>query len=141
MRGDYKILNENITPAEPAVGLFDRIILAIKREKEIRQTRSLLFSFLSLLIVSFGAMPFSFIFFVEEWRASGIGYFISTSTSVAMSNMGVFINLWQDFFMSILEALPVFGVIIFAVNIALVLFTVRLFLYKKGLLLKFIYGR
>jgi len=141
MRGDYKILNENITPAEPAAGLFDRIILAIKREKEIRQTRSLLFSFLSLLIVSFGAMPFSFIFFVEEWRASGIGYFISTSTSVAMSNMGVFINLWQDFFMSILEALPVFGVIIFVVNIALVLFTVRLFLYKKGLLLKFIYGR
>jgi len=41
MRKDYEKLFANLEAPEPPAGLFNRIILAIKREQELRRTRRL----------------------------------------------------------------------------------------------------
>lgn len=123
----------NIHP-EPSAGLFDRIIAAITQEKELRKTRKLSCFFLAMLIVSLGAMPFSLPLFVGALKHSGSAYFIST----VLGNMRLFLTLWPDFSLSILESLPLAAITLFALNVALLLFSVRLFLHKKGLLLKYL---
>jgi len=133
MHKDYIQINSKNNPEVPS-GLFDKIILAIKREKELRQGRRLLFIFAGLLFVSLGAIPFSWALLANEWEASGVFYFIS----VATSNLGIFAAFWQDFSISILESLPVVGILVFTINIALLLFAIRLFLYKKNLLFKYL---
>jgi len=132
-----KNISQQITqcsPAEPSAGLFDRIICAIATEKEFRQTRKLLAMFTLLLVVSVIALPFSASLFAGQWRASGTPYFIGT----AMENTGMFFDLWQDFTLSILESLPVMPIILLMLNIALLLFSIKLFLHKKGILFKFL---
>ena len=121
-------------PAKPSAGLFDRIILAIQREKELRQGKKILTSFVFLLFFSCATIPFSFILFTQQWQKSEIFYFIYT----ALENLRVFFSLWQDFLLSIVEALPITGTILFAINLALFVFTIRLFLHKKNLLFKYL---
>jgi len=130
MRQDFEKLFSHLTPAEPPAGLFDRIILAIKREQELQQTKRLLFGFLFLLVASFIATPFSWTILINQIESSGISYFIST----ALSDFGVFIALWQDFSLAILESLPITGMIAFAICLGMSIFTLRLFLYRKRLL-------
>jgi hypothetical protein len=137
MRKDYEKLFKYLTPPEPPAGLFDRIILAIKREQELQQTKRLLFGFFSLLIISFISTPFSWTLLINQIESSGILYFIST----AVSDFGVFLTLWKDFGLAILESMPIMGIAVFAVNMILVLFTVRLFLYRKRLLLAYLIRR
>jgi len=124
MRKDY----ENLP------GLFDRIIAAIKREQDLQHTRKLLLGFFILLIISVVATPLSLIMFVKQIENSGIAYFIST----AISDFKTFLVLWQDFGLAILESLPIMGMAAFAISIGIALFTLRLFLYKKRLLLKYL---
>lgn len=130
MKKDFEKLFSHIRPAEPPAGLFDRIILAIKREQELRQSRKLLFVFLSLLIISSAAVPFSWNLLINQIKSSGIFYFIST----AAGNFNVSLNLWQDFSLAILESLPVTGFVIFGISLGMLIFTLRLFLYRKKLL-------
>jgi hypothetical protein len=78
---------------EPPKGLFDRIILAIKQEQELRKTKRLLFSFLFLLVASLVATPLSWTMLVSQVGESGILYFVSA----ALSDLGTFLALWQDF--------------------------------------------
>ncbi len=129
---------ENISssrnPAVPCVSLFDRIISAIALEKEFKQTKKILYTFIGLLVVSMAVIPFSFMFFMHQWKVSGTTYFIST----AAGNLVPFFTLWQDFVLSILESLPVMAITLLAINVAFLLFSVWLFLYKKGLLLKYL---
>jgi hypothetical protein len=134
MRKDYEKLFTHFTPSEPPKGLFDRIIAAIGREQELQQTRRLLFGFLSLLIISFVMAPFSWKLLLEQAENSGIFYFISA----AFGNFGIFLALWQDFGSAILESLPVAAMAVFTINIVLILFTVRLFLHRKKLLLSYL---
>lgn len=134
MPKDYEKLFTHLKPVEPPAGLFERIILAIKREQELQQTKRLLFGFLALLVISLVAAPFSWMIFVEQMESSGILYFIST----AISDFGTFFALWQNFGLAILESLPVIGIAVLTINMALVLFTLRLFLYKKRLLLGYL---
>ncbi len=137
MKQDYEKLFSYLKPAEPPAGLFDRIILAIKREQELQQTKRLLFSFLSLLIISFIAAPFSWTLLVNQVENSGILYFVST----AVSDFGTFLVLWQDFSFAILESLPLTGMAAFAVSLGMSIFTLRLFLYKKRLLVGYLLHR
>jgi len=130
MRKDYEGFFTHLELKEPPAGLFDRIILAIKREQELQHTRRLVFGFASLLIVSFAAIPFSWTILVSQVENSGILYFIST----AVSDFGTFFTLWQDFGLAILESLPVMGIVAFLISIGIALFTLRLFLYRKRLL-------
>jgi len=137
MRQEFEKIFLNLKPAEPPAGLFDRILLAIKREQKLQQTRRLLFGFLSLLIISFITMPFSWTLLAEQAETSGILYFISA----AVSNFGVFLTLWQSFSLAIIESLPIMAVAIFTLNMALILWTLRLFLYRKRLLLAYLIHR
>ena len=105
MRKDYEKLFSYIKPPEPAPGLFDRIILAIKREQELQHTKRLLFGFLFLLVASFVATPLSWTMLVNQTENSGILYFIST----AVSDLGTFFSLWHDFGLAIAESLADYG--------------------------------
>lgn len=131
MRKDYEELFTHLEPKEPPVGLFDRIILAIKQERELRHTKRLLFGFLSLLIVSFIATPLSGAMLVKQVGSSGISYFIS----IAISDLETFFTLWQDFSLAILESLPIGSMIVFLFSLAVSVFTLRLFLRRRRLLL------
>jgi hypothetical protein len=131
---DFEKFFSRIKPAEPPVGLFDRIILAIKREQELQHTRRLLFSFLLLLALSIITVPFSWTILVNQIENSGVSYFIST----AISDLSTFAILWQDFSLAILELLPIMGIVAFVTSLGIALFTLRLFLYKKRLLLDYL---
>jgi len=120
MRKNYK----------PSAGLFDRIILAIRREQELRNAKRLVFGFLALLLVSLVTAPFSWTLVAGQIQDSGTLQFVE----VALSNLGTFFASWQDFSLAIAESLPVMGIAIFIANIILAVFTIRLFLYKKRLL-------
>lgn len=117
-------------PADVPAGLFDRIITAINREMEMKKSRRILFSFLSLLVVSLVAVPLSWIMLVNQMQSSGVVYFIAT----AIGDLGSFAAFWKDFLLAILESLPVAGLVFFTVSLAVFVFTLRLFLYKKRLL-------
>jgi ABC-type Fe3+ transport system permease subunit len=134
MHKDYEQFFSHLEPQEPAAGLFYRIILAIKQEQELRRTKRLLFGFLFLLIASFIATPLSWTILVSQMENSGILYFVSA----AVSDFGTFLTLWQDFGLAILESLPILGIAAFAISVGLALFTLRLFLYKKRLLLGYL---
>lgn len=134
MRKDFEKPFSHLEPAEPSAGLFDRIILAIKREQELQHTRRLVFGFFSLLIISFAAIPFSWSILINQIESSGISYFIST----AVNDFGTFLALWKDFSLAILESLPLMGMIAFAVSLGIAVFTLRLFLYRKRLLLNYL---
>lgn len=135
MRKDYEKLFTHLEPPEPPAGLFDRIILAIKREQELRNTKRLAFGFLALLVVSLTASPFSWSLFASQIQDSGMLQFIE----VALSDFGVFFASWQDFSLAIAESLPVMGIAIFTINMILAVFTLRLFLYKKRLLVGYLF--
>ena len=134
MRADYEKIFQYIESQEPPEGLFNKIILAIKKEQELQHTKRLLFGFLLLLIISIISTPFSFGLLVNQIKSSGIHYFISS----AFSNFSVFITFWKEFSLAILESIPIVAVAIFILDMALVLFTLRLFLYKKRLLLNYL---
>ncbi len=134
MRKDYEKLFTYLKPAEPPAGLFERIILAIKREQELQHTKRLLFGFLFLLVVSFIATPLSWSILINQIESSGISYFIST----ALSDFGTFLPLWKDFSLAILESLPLTGMMIFVISLGISIFTLRLFLYRKRLLLGYL---
>ena len=134
MRKDYEKLFTNLEPPEPQVGLFDRILLAIKREQELRSSKRLAFGFLALLAISFIATPFSWTLFSGQMAESGVLQFIS----VAMSDLGTFLSIWPDSVVAVAESLPVTGIILLTVNMILAIFTLRLFLYKKRLLVDYL---
>jgi len=130
MRKDYEKLFTYLKSPEPPAGLFERIILAIKREEELRNSKRLVFGFLTLLIASLVLLPFSWSLLVSQTTESAVLYFVSA----ALSDIGTFLALWQNFSLAIIESLPITGIIVFVFNIILVIFTFRLFLYKKRLL-------
>jgi hypothetical protein len=134
MPKDYENFFQYIKSQEPPKGLFDKIIFAIKKEQELQHTKRLLFGFLLLLIISIISTPFSFILLINQIKSSGIHYFISS----AFSNFNVFITYWKEFSLAIIESIPIVAVAIFILDMALIIFTLRLFLYRKRLLLNYL---
>ena len=137
MRKDYEKLFTHLEPPEPPAGLFNRIIFAIRREQELHNTKRLVFGFFALLAISLTAAPFSWGLFSGQMVESGVLQFMS----IAINDLGTFFALWQDFSLAIAESFPVMGTTIFIINMILVVFTIRLFLYKRRLLLGFLLQR
>lgn len=131
---NYKKLFARLESLEPPAELFDRIIAAIRREQELRHSKKLLFGFLSLFLISLIVVPLSGKMLLNQMQSSGIYYFIS----VAFGDFSVFLVLWRDFGLAILESLPITGIIAFAMSIGIFVFTLRLFFYKKRLLLEYL---
>jgi len=134
MAKSYAAKNASV-PQCPS-GLFDNIITAIKLEKELRQTKRILAVFVSLFLISCASLPFSLTFFVEQWRKSDVSYFIW----MALENLDIFFKFRQSFLLSIAESMPIAAMVLILINLSLLLFTVRLFLYKNGLLIKYLTG-
>ena len=134
MRKDYEKLFAHLEPPEPPAGLFDRIIIAIKHEQELRNTKRLVFGFLTLLVISFSAAPFSWELFTNQILDSGMIQFIE----IAFSDSNALFASWQEFSLAIAESLPIIGIAIFTVNMILAVFTIRLFLYKKRVLVGYL---
>jgi len=133
MRKDEQVFT-NIKPQEPPAGLFDRIILAIKREESLQQKRKILFSFILLLIISIIATPLSWIVLENQIKSSGIYYFVSA----AITDFGTFLTMWREFSLAILESIPFMAIIAFGISLGIAIFTLRLFLYKKRLLIHYL---
>ena len=133
MRKDYEKLFTHLEPPEPPAGLFDRIILAIYRERELQNTRRIAFSFLALLVISFASAPFSWAYFSGQMADSGILEFIS----LTISDSGMLLALWPDMFLAIAESLPIAALSALTINMILTIFTLRLFLHKKRLLAEY----
>jgi hypothetical protein len=133
-RKNFERLFSYLEPPEPPTGLFDRIIFAIKREQELQNTKKLTFGFLVLLVVSLAAAPFSWTLFTSQMQNSGILQFIEA----ALNDIGIFFASWREFSLAIAESLPVAGIAIFTINMILAVFTLRLFLYKKRLLVGYL---
>jgi len=122
---------------EPSAGLFNRIISAIKKEQELRHTRRLLWELVILLVVSVIATPFSLSLLVNQIQSSGVYYFVS----VAVMDFNTFLKSWQDFALAILESLPIGAILVFTISIGICLFTLRLFLHKKRLLINYLFNQ
>ncbi len=122
---------------EPPCYLFEKIIFKIKKEDNCRRSRKLFFTFFSLLIISFFSLSLSSYLLVNQIKASGIFYFLST----ALTNLKTSLIFWQDFTLAILETLPIVGILFFAISAGITLSTLRFFLYKRRLLFKFFFLR
>ena len=134
VRKDYEKLFTHIDPPEPPAGLLDKILLAIKREQELRNSKRLAFGFLALLAISLTAAPFSWSFFTGQMSESGVLQFMS----IAINDLGIFLALWPDSFLAVAESLPVMSMTLLTINMILAVFTLRLFLYKKRLLVGYL---
>jgi len=121
---------------QPPVSLLERIMLAIKAEQEKRHSKKLVYGFCFLLIISLVATPLSVIIFSQQLQSSGILYFMAT----ALSDWGALIALWPDFILAILESLPLISLTSLLISLAIACFTLRLFLYRKKLLLHYLTG-
>lgn len=132
INGADKSIKKN--PTDIPVGLFDRIIGAIKREKEFKNTKKILILFFVFLIVSCIAAPFSSLVFFHQMKNSGLMSFLSMISTDFFSVL----SSWKEFGLALLESIPIIGIIVFVLNIALALFTIRLFLRKKQFLLRYL---
>ncbi len=135
MRKDYEKLFSRLETPEPPTGIFDRILLAIKREQELNNAKRLVFGFLALLVISLTTLPFSWSFLSGQIKESGVFQFIN----VGLSDVRLLFASWQEFILAIAESLPIVSIAIFVLNMILALFTVRLFLYKKRLLVDYLF--
>jgi len=120
----------SIRPVEPPAELFGHIILAIEK----KQARKTFYVFLPVSIISLIVMPISGIILANQIQDSGILYLIST----AFGNFGAFRTFWQDFSLAFLESLPLTGMIIFLISLIISIFTLKLFFYRKKLLLNYL---
>jgi hypothetical protein len=134
MPKNYKKLFNNLKPVEPPPELFDRVILAIKREQEFQKTKRLLFGFLFLFVVSLTVTPLYWKILVTQAKNSGILYFVS----IAVYDFETFLIFWKDFSLAILEYLPIVEITFFTINLIIFLFTIHFFLSRKRLLLAYL---
>jgi len=137
MEDEYKNFFDDPQEIEPPVGLFEKIIFAIEREEQLKKTRKLFFSFLFLLVISLIVTPYSWMILINQVKSSGIIYFLST----AITDLKTIFAFWQDFLLAIVEILPLVEIMFFLISLGICLFTLRLFLYKKGLLIKYLFHR
>jgi len=121
-------------PIEPSVGLFDKIINLIQKEKEFKKSKKIFFGFLFLFVLSLGLFPFSSVTLFNQIKDSGFAYFVSS----AINDFGSFKMFFKDFILAIFSSFPVIGMLLFIINLILLLFTLKLFLYKKQYLIKYL---
>jgi len=135
MFDNYEKLFNHLRTEDVPAGLFNKIIQKIEYEKEKKHTRKTLFLFLIFFLVSVIITPLSFNIFLIQVKSSGIMYFISE----AFADLHTFAALWEDFSLAILESLPVMGLLVLCVSMGVFLFTLRLFLLKRRILIDYFF--
>lgn len=129
----YKDRDNFFWKTKVPTGLFDKILIAIKKEQELRQTKKIALGFLLLLIMALGAAPFSTALMVEQIDNSGVIYFVRTVFDDPENTFGI----WKEVILAIVESLPITAIVIFVINIIVATFTLRLFLHRKKLLIEY----
>jgi hypothetical protein len=107
MLGNYEKLFDRLDCLEPPGGLLDKVILRVSLERQPRTTKA--------RIVVFGALSlFSLAAFVPAWSElqselsqSGFLHF----ASLLFSDLHAVAVYWREFMFSLLESLPVLGVV------------------------------
>lgn len=120
------------TIINPTPNLYDRIIVAVKREQETQKPKRLLIIFFSAFIISVVITSSFLIAFIKEFNASGASYVIKT----IIADRGLFSVLWKHFFLAFVELMPVTSIFIFLLCLFATIFTLRLLVYKKYSLIK-----
>jgi len=107
---------------EPETGFLDRIMLLISKERRDRSTaRTRVFSFGLLAVLSFLAFIPAWGELQEELAETHFSQF----ASLIFSDWNVLAPYWQDFIMSLAEALPVFGILAVCASLFVLLFSLR----------------
>lgn len=123
---------DNFNIINPSNNLYDRIILAIQKEKESQKIRKVFIFFTLIFIFSLSFTTISVLSFIKALRYSGAIYIIET----AVSDLSLFLSLWKHFALAFIEVLPIINLIIFITCLIFTVFTLRLIMYKKYLLIK-----
>ncbi len=108
-------------------GLLERVLARIQREKRLRSLKRQLVVFSMLAVGSSVAMVPSFQMVRTNFIESGFFNFLS----LLFSDFKVVTASWQNFALSLLEALPLTGLIIF-LGLGLVFFASVLVLTKES---------
>jgi len=108
MRKDYeKLFSRLETPPAPA-GLFEKVMLAIRKEEKLAILKYRLFAFSFGLLGSIAVFIPAFRAFKAGLAESGFLEFLS----LLSSDTQTVLNYWQSFSLSLLEALPVISLAI-----------------------------
>lgn len=108
MHDDYEKLFTYLTRVEPPDGLAGKVMARVWKEERKRVVRRLILFSIGIA-ASFAALFPAFNAVQGAMAQSGTLQFIS----LAFSDSGTVIALWNDFIFSILEALPVMSVVAF----------------------------
>ena len=113
MRQDYEQLFTHLQAPEPTVGLFVRIVAAIRTEQRRLAVRRI--ARCSLVLVG------SLVLLVPAWQMVQTGLAQSGFVeffSLMFSDTGLMATFWQNFAMVLLESLPVTGLALFLLAMA-----------------------
>ena len=130
-KDNFEKLFSRLNPPSPKAGLFDNIILDIRKKEGEKRGKRLFFEFLFLAFLSLATIFISGAVFITQITNSGVSYFVST----ALSDLSVFFGLWQEFILAILELFPLSSLIIFLSSFLFFIFVLRFFIYKKNILI------
>ena len=113
MRHDFEQLFANLQAPEPTVGLFVRIVAAIRTEQRRLAVRRI--AMCSLVLVG------SLVLLVPAWQMVQTGLAESGFVeffSLMFSDTGLMATSWRNFVMVLLESLPVTGLALFLMAMA-----------------------
>lgn len=108
-------------PPEPSPDLLKRILNKIETEKCLTAKKQTFF-FLSLLVISAIAFIPSYQMLKTESTASGLPGFVS----LIFSDPEAVLVYWQEFFLSLVESLPVLSITIFLSTILMLLGSIKM---------------
>ena len=123
MRQNLEQLFVHLNQIEPPVGLFLRLLNRLGKEKQLRAIRRQLMILTPVLIGAFAALALTFQSVQASFYETGFYQFIS----LLFSDFSIVVVYWQNFALSLLETLPVTGLIVFLTTLLVFLSALRLF--------------
>ncbi len=107
MRKDYEKLFSHLKSPEPPDGLFEKIILRLRKEQKLISLKRRLIIFSIGLIGSAVAFISAFQAVQKGFTESGFIEFLS----LLFSDAGVIMTYWQNFALSLLETFPTMSLV------------------------------
>lgn len=123
MRQNIAQLFAEINPPEPPAGLFLRLMNRLEKEKQLRSIRRRLVLLAPILASAFIILVFMSQSVCASFYQTGFYQF----SSLVFSDFSLVVVYWQNFALSLLETLPVTGLIAFLTVLLVFLSAFRLF--------------
>ncbi len=135
MRKDYEKLFARLPPPELPARLFDKIIARIQEEERLVSLKKQFFAFSSFAAISLTLFVPVFKSFQAEFAHSGFSQFFS----LIFSDLNLIMVNWQDFYLALLESLPILPVLglltitfVFLWSLRYIALTVHKFTLRKN---------